>query len=172
MRDDIDLDLDDDLGDLDLPKSPSATTGKSAAQQPQKAAEGTKPADSAQKAGASGEKKTETTKPAEKSPGASQVKATVGRRPNHLQRAGEKVSGVFANIKLPQWTFRNFIIILVVLVALIIFFDNWAPVRISFFGFRFELPKAVAFILNAALGAVVTWLWMRRTNNTPAEKAQ
>ena len=61
------------------------------------------------------------------------------------------------------WNTRTFVWLLLVLVAIVLIAENWAPVRFYFFGFAFEMPKAISFILDLALGALLMWLWLRRS---------
>lgn len=84
------------------------------------------------------------------------------RKPGMLSRVGSSVSGQLSHISRPNWSFRNFLVILAVLIALVILAENWAAVRVSFLGLRLELPKAVAFLLNIILGGILTWIWLRR----------
>lgn len=91
------------------------------------------------------------TAPAEPTP----VK-TVGTRPPGLaQRARDYV-------RHPQFNGRTFLTILIVLIILVILAENWAPVRFYLFGIALELPKAIAFLLDVAIGAALMWLWLRR----------
>lgn len=84
------------------------------------------------------------------------VAKTVGARPPGLaQRAREYV-------KRPQFNGRTFLTTLIVLIILVILAENWAPVRFYLFGIALELPKAIAFLLDVALGAALMWLWLRR----------
>ncbi|MHB8996533.1 MAG: hypothetical protein ACYC63_14910 [Armatimonadota bacterium] len=84
------------------------------------------------------------------------VAKTVGTRPPGLaQRARDYV-------KHPQFNGRTFLTILIILIILVILAENWAPVRFYLFGIALELPKAIAFLLDVALGAILMWLWLRR----------
>ena len=46
--------------------------------------------------------------------------------------------------------------------------ENTAPVRFYLLGLALELPKALAFILDVAVGAALMWWWLRRPTS-PAE---
>jgi len=62
---------------------------------------------------------------------------------------------------------------LVVLAALIVWLllANLAPVRIVLFFWTVDIPKALAFILDVALGAVLMWLWLRpKAQRKPGEE--
>lgn len=102
-----------------------------------------------------------TTREALKS-GVPSAKVMAERKPGVLSRVGSSVSGQLSHISRPNWSFRNFLIVLAVLVALVVLAENWAAVRISFLGLRLELPKALAFLLNIILGGALTWFWLRR----------
>jgi len=84
------------------------------------------------------------------------------RKPGVLSRVGSSVSDQFSFITHPNWSIRNFLLILAALIVLVVLAENWAAVRISFLGLRAELPKAVAFLLNIILGGLLTWFWLRR----------
>ena len=61
-----------------------------------------------------------------------------------------------------SWTGRTFACGLLALLVLLILAENWAPVRFYFLGLALELPKALAFVLDVALGALLMWLVLRR----------
>ena len=60
------------------------------------------------------------------------------------------------------WSPRTFVIGLLALLVIVILAENWAPVRFYFLGLALELPKAVAFVLDVAIGAALMWLLLRR----------
>ena len=90
------------------------------------------------------------------------AKVMAGRKPGVFAKVGSSVTGGLAHFGRLNWSFRNFVILLAVLLVLVALGQNWQPVRIYLLGLRLELPKAVAFILDLALGGLLTWLWMRR----------
>lgn len=98
----------------------------------------------------------------EAKPPAGAPKVMAERKPGVLSRVGSSVSGQLSLISRPNWSFRNFLIVLAVLVALVVLAENWAAVRVSFLGLRLELPKALAFLLNIILGGALMWFWLRR----------
>jgi uncharacterized integral membrane protein len=69
----------------------------------------------------------------------------------------------------PTWNIKTFLIIFAALVLLVIIAENWAPVRFYFFGLRLELPKAIAFLINAVIGALLMWVFLRRS--APSQEA-
>lgn len=92
------------------------------------------------------------------------AKAVGSRPPGLLQRAR-------ACVKCPQFSGRTFLTILIALVSIVVLGENLAPVRCYFFGFAFELPKALACLIDAAFGAALMWWWLRRSAKpTEAEK--
>jgi uncharacterized integral membrane protein len=92
------------------------------------------------------------------------AKAVAATKPGLLQRVSDRV-------RHPRLTGRTFVTILVILVALWLIAENWEPVRFYFIGLALELPKPIAFILDVVLGAVLMWLWLRRTPGaTESEK--
>lgn len=71
-----------------------------------------------------------------------------------------------AYVKHPTWNGRTFLALLIVLLIVVLFAENIAPVRFYFLGLALELPKSIAFILDVALGALLMWLWLRRGART------
>lgn len=71
-------------------------------------------------------------------------------------------------VKRPQFNGRTFLLMLLALIALVILTENLAPVRFYLLGLALELPKALAFLLQVALGAALMWWWLRKPS-TPAE---
>lgn len=51
----------------------------------------------------------------------------------------------------------------VIVAALVVWLlaANTAPVRVVLFFWTVDVPKALAFVIDVALGAVLMWLWMR-----------
>lgn len=72
------------------------------------------------------------------------------------------ISDSLAGVRSFHWNVRTFLMLLAVIVVIAIIAENWMPIRFYFFGFAFEIPKALSFILDVALGALLMWLWMRR----------
>lgn len=95
--------------------------------------------------------------PAEPKPAA---KAVGVKQPGLATRAA-------AYVKRPQWNGRTFLALLIVLLVLVVFAENIAPVRFYFLGLALELPGSIAFLLDVALGVLLMWLWQRRTARTP-----
>lgn len=60
---------------------------------------------------------------------------------------------------------RGFFVGLILLILLVLIAENWVPSRFYFLGARFELPRALAFVIDAAIGAFVMWWWLRRHEN-------
>jgi uncharacterized integral membrane protein len=81
--------------------------------------------------------------------------AVGARPPSFAQRARDY-------IRRPQFNGRTFLTILIALIVLVVLAENWTPVRFYLFGIALELPKAIAFLLDVAIGAVLMWLWLRR----------
>lgn len=101
--------------------------------------------------------------PAADKPAASAAKPTAGPAVTG-ERKGlfRGLSNSAAAVKGFSWNARTFAVGLAVLLVIVIFAENWAPVRFYCFGFALEVPKAVCFLLDVALGAVLMWLWQRR----------
>ena len=105
---------------------------------------------------------------AEKKP----ARATASRRPGAIARLLASIAAPFASIRMPRWDVRTFAYVLVALIVLAILIENWDPVRLNLFGLRFEMPKAIAFALDVALGAMLMWLWLyhRRLQRTESSE--
>jgi len=84
------------------------------------------------------------------------------RGPGLLSKVGSKVAAPFAQI---SW--GNLISIKTGIIALIGFLLVWlllvnlAPVRLVLWFWAVDVPKAAAFIVDVALGALLMWLWLR-----------
>jgi uncharacterized integral membrane protein len=137
---------DDDL-DLDLDLEPEEPVKAKPVEQPQR-----KPAED-----------TPARKPAEASPTHKPAQAAPARKPGALARLGATIVAPLALLRTRTWDLKTFAYGLLALIILAILADNWALVRLNLFGLRFELPKAIAFLLDVALGALLMWLWLRRS---------
>jgi len=63
----------------------------------------------------------------------------------------------------------------VILAALVVWLlvANLAPVRVVLFFWTVDIPKALAFLIDVALGALLMWLWLRpKASKKPAEGAK
>jgi uncharacterized integral membrane protein len=116
------------------------------------------PAGAATRPGPAAAEKPETAGKAQAEP----AKVMSGRKPGALAKVGSSVTGHLAHFGRLNWSFRNFVILLVALLILVVLGQNWEPVRIYLLGLKLELPKAVAFVVDLALGGLLAWLWMRR----------
>lgn len=94
--------------------------------------------------------------PGEVVAGPASAKAVGVKKPSLVARAS-------AYVKHPQWNGRTFLGLLIFLIVVVLFAENISPVRFYFMGLALELPKSIAFILNVAIGALLMWLWQRRS---------
>ena len=106
------------------------------------------------------------TRPAKSAKPAPAPKAAAPAQPAPAKIAGARPA-TFAQrvrdyVRRPQFNGRTFLTILIVLIILVILGENWTPVRFYLFGIALELPKAIAFLLDVAIGALLMWLWLRR----------
>lgn len=110
--------------------------------------------------------------PAQESSGPRQrpaAQAMSARRPGIFARAGDRLAQAFARVHLPR---LDAVTILYGLLALIIFAllaENWSPVRINIFGVYIDVPKAVAFVVNLALGMLLLWIIQRYQRRSSAQ---
>ena len=58
--------------------------------------------------------------------------------------------------------FRWFGIAVIVLLVLFLLWYNWPPVRLHFVFWSWDIPGVVLYLLFAALGVLLHWLWVRR----------
>jgi uncharacterized integral membrane protein len=95
------------------------------------------------------------------------VSATEGQRP--ARAAGARKQGVVGRmteqaretvegIRLPRPDWRTFAWGLLLLILIGFIAGNWAPLRINFFGWYVDAPRAVVLAIFFALGMVTTWL--------------
>jgi len=85
------------------------------------------------------------------------------RRPGVFAKAADALSDRLGRLRPPPLDWRTFSYGLLALIALILVARNWAPVRIDFFGWHPDVPKAVAFVFFFALGLLAEWLWVFRS---------
>ncbi len=83
------------------------------------------------------------------------------RRPGPIGRVAERVGSAVSKIHAPRLDARTFLIGLLIVIAFILLAENWAPVRINILGLYIDVPKAVAFVVNVAIGMLILWLWQR-----------
>jgi uncharacterized integral membrane protein len=62
------------------------------------------------------------------------------------------------SIRLPRADWRTFAWGLLLLILIAFILGNWAPLRINFFGWYLDAPRAVVFAIFFGLGMVTTWL--------------
>jgi uncharacterized integral membrane protein len=60
------------------------------------------------------------------------------------------------------------IVVLVLLVGSLLI-HNWPPVRLHFVFWAWDIPGVILYVLFAALGAVLHWLWSRSRRAPSAE---
>jgi len=100
------------------------------------------------------------------------TRAASARKPSIFARAGEAIRAPFSRLRLPTLDWRTVSYGLLALIALILIVRNWAPVRISLFGWYVDIPKAIAFIIFFGLGVLAAWLWELRAQRLGRTAAQ
>lgn len=88
----------------------------------------------------------------------SRARAAGSREPGVVARAMENLRETVQSIRLPRPDWRTFAWGLLLLVFIIFIARNWAPLRINFFGWYIDAPRAVVWAIFFALGMVTTWL--------------
>lgn len=96
------------------------------------------------------------------------ARATGSRKPGVMGRMMDRFRNSVERIRLPRPDWRTFAWGLLLLIAVIFIVRNWAPLRINFFGWYLDAPRAVVFAVFFALGMVTTWLIEVRNRRAPA----
>lgn len=101
------------------------------------------------------------------------ARAAGATKPGLIARVTERSREAVQGIRLPRADWRTFGWGLLVLIILAFIVRNWAPVRVSFFGWYVDAPRAVVFVIIFLLGMLTAWLLeMRgRRAETIAEEA-
>lgn len=86
------------------------------------------------------------------------ARAAGSRKPGVVGRMMEQCRETVEAIRLPRPDWRTFAWGLLLLILIIFIVANWAPLRINFFGWYLDAPRAVVFAIFFALGMVTTWL--------------
>lgn len=79
-------------------------------------------------------------------------------KPGVIAKAVEQARSAVQSIQLPRLDWRAFAWGLLVLIVLAFVIRNWAPMRISFFGWYFDAPRAVVLVLMFVFGMMTAWL--------------
>ncbi len=111
----------------------------------------------------------EAAEPSAKKPPAKKEK-TEGQ-PGFFGRLIGKITAPFAALR-PSELLGPKAALVVILAALVVWLllANLAPVRVVLFFWTVDIPKALAFVLDVALGALLMWLWLRpKAAKKPAE---
>ena len=58
---------------------------------------------------------------------------------------------------------RWFGIAILAVLVLSLLWNNWPPIRVHLVFFSVDVPAVIVYVFFAALGAVLHWLWRRRT---------
>lgn len=86
------------------------------------------------------------------------ARAAGSRKPGVMGRMMEQCKETVEAIRLPRPDWRTFAWGLLLLILVIFIVRNWAPLRINFFGWYLDAPRAVVFAVFFVLGMVTTWL--------------
>ena len=140
---------------------------------PPKAAPAPKPPDPpAQAKPAPPDKPAAAAKPGAAAP-AAPPKPLPARKRGPLGNITAAVGGRFEGLRPPPLNARTAVWGLLVLLVIVQLLANLAPVRLSILGFwHFDVPKALAFIVDVAIGVGLTLLWQRCTARKPEPPAE
>ena len=91
-----------------------------------------------------------------------------------FSRLGQRITApITERAQRASWDVLNWrlaVIGAVVILLLWLLLANLSPVRIVLWLWVVDVPKAVAFILDVALGALLMWLWLRHWSRRQAAK--
>ncbi|MEA3400828.1 MAG: LapA family protein [Armatimonadota bacterium] len=100
------------------------------------------------------------------------AQAAGARKPGWFARVVERCRSAVGRIHLPALDWRTFAWVLLALIVLAFIIRNWAPVRIAFFGWYLDAPRAVVFAIFFVLGVLGAWLWEFRGRAAVAREAE
>ncbi|MGC9317156.1 MAG: lipopolysaccharide assembly protein LapA domain-containing protein [Armatimonadota bacterium] len=100
------------------------------------------------------------------------AQAAGARKPGWFARMVERCRAAVGRIHLPAPDWRTFAWVLLALIVLAFIIRNWAPVRIAFFGWYVDAPRAVVFAIFFVLGVLAAWLWDFRGRAATARKEE
>jgi len=86
------------------------------------------------------------------------ARAAGATKPGLIARVIERSREAVQSIRLPRADWRTFGWGLLFLIVLAFIAANWAPVRVSFFGWYLDAPRAVVFVTIFLLGMLAAWL--------------
>jgi len=99
--------------------------------------------------------------------------ALPARRRGSVARILAAVSAPFQSLRLPALNARTAACGLIIVLVLWELGANWAPVRVSILGiWHFDIPKALSFIIDVAIGVALAVLWQRLTGRKPEPKSE
>lgn len=96
------------------------------------------------------------------------ARAAGATKPGLVARVADRGREAVENIHLPPADWRTFGWGLVFLIVLAFIAANWAPVRVSFFGWYLDAPRAVVFVIIFLLGMAAAWLLEIRSRRAQA----
>lgn len=86
------------------------------------------------------------------------ARAAGATKPGLIERATERSRKAVESIRLPRADWRTFGWGLLFLIILAFIVRNWVPVRVSFFGWYLDAPRAIVFVIIFLLGMLAAWL--------------
>ncbi|NLO08165.1 MAG: LapA family protein [candidate division WS1 bacterium] len=86
------------------------------------------------------------------------ARAVGSHRPGLVEKVVDRGRTTVEGIRLPRADWRTFAWGLLLLIAAIFVIRNWAPMRLNFFGWYLDAPRAVILVIFFLLGMVTAWL--------------
>ncbi|MGQ9730042.1 MAG: LapA family protein [Candidatus Zipacnadales bacterium] len=100
--------------------------------------------------------------PETESKSAKKTKPQPEKRLGLFSHLGHAVTAPLAKIRPEQFlTWKSAGLFIGAFLLVWLFLVNWAPVRVLLWFWTVDVPKAIAFLVDASLGAVLMWLWIR-----------
>lgn len=86
------------------------------------------------------------------------ARAAGATKPGLIERVTARSRKAVEKVELPRADWRTFGWGLLFLIILAFIVRNWAPVRVSFFGWYLDAPRAIVFVIIFLLGMLAAWL--------------
>jgi uncharacterized integral membrane protein len=105
-------------------------------------------------------------------PSAPAKEAAAPAKVGFFGQIGGRISGSFAGLFRPEFiNLKNGGIGLAILLCVWLLLANLSPVRVLLWFWPVDVPKAIAFLVDVALGALLMWLWLRSRASRAAARA-
>jgi uncharacterized integral membrane protein len=97
------------------------------------------------------------------------AQAVASHRPGLFARCSAALRAPWIMVREQKWNWKTFLWGLAGLILLVLFVENWIPMRFYFLGWRFEVPRTLAFVVDMGIGALLMWWWLRHNSRDAAK---